>query len=159
MNLTPQYAGTVSAIRTSFLRDCGGWDESILAEDTELTLKAVTTGWKVRYTTIAESYEEAVSTWRAYRKQKRRWAYGHTQCVLKYLIPVLRTRNLDLSQKIDAILLMGVYMVPIVSLGWVLMAVVLLTGFSFLSTFLIVSQVLFLFSTVGNFAPFFEVVC
>ena len=55
---------------------------------------------------------------------------------------------------------MGVYMVPIlVSLRWVLMAVVLLTGFSFLSTFLIVSQVLFLFSTVGNFAPFFEVVC
>ena len=82
LNLTPQYAGTVSAIRTSFLRDCGGWDESILAEDTELTLKAVTTGWKVRYTTIAESYEEAVSSWRAYRKQRRRWAYGHTQCTL-----------------------------------------------------------------------------
>ena len=68
LDLTPQYAGTVAAIRTTFLQDSGGWDENMLAEDTDLTLKAVTGGWKVRYTLVAESYEEAVSTWRAYRK-------------------------------------------------------------------------------------------
>lgn len=160
LDLTPQYAGTVAAIRKIFLQDSGGWDENILAEDTDLTLKAVTKGWKVRYTTVAESYEEAVSTWRAYRLQRRRWAYGHTQCAFKYLVPVLGTRNLDFRQKIDALLLMGVYAVPVlVGLGWVLGAMIMLTGSSFIFPFLVAAQALFLFGTVGNFAPFFEVVC
>jgi len=160
LDLTPQYAGTVAAIRRTFLQNSGGWDEDILAEDTDMTLKAVTGGWKVRYTTVAESYEEAVSSWRAYRKQRRRWAYGHTQCALKHLVPVASTRHLNLRQKVDAFLLMGVYMVPfLVALGWILGAMVVLSGSPFISPVVIAAQVIFLFGTVGNFAPFFEVVC
>lgn len=156
LDLTPQYAGTVAAIRTAFLRDSGGWDESILAEDTDLTLKAVSTGWKVRYTTVAESYEEAVSTWRAYRKQRRRWAYGHTQCALKYLVPVLTSRSMNLKQKMDAFLMMGVYMVPVlVGLGLLLTTVI---DASPISQIFIVAEVFLIFGSVGNFAPFFEVV-
>jgi len=156
LDLTPQYAGTVAAIRTAFLHDCGGWDENILAEDTDLTLKAVSTGWKVRYTPIAESYEEAVSTWRAYRKQRRRWAYGHTQCALKYLVPVLTSRNMNFKQKIDAFLMMGVYLVPVlVGLGLLLTTII---GSSLISQIFIVAEVFLIFGSVGNFAPFFEVV-
>jgi cellulose synthase/poly-beta-1,6-N-acetylglucosamine synthase-like glycosyltransferase len=160
LDLTPQYAGTVAAIRRTFLQATGGWDESILAEDTDLTLEAVTMGWKVRYTTAAESYEEAVSTWRAYRRQRRRWAYGHTQCALKHLVPVLSTRHLGIRQKVDALLMMGVYMVPfLVGLGWVLGVAMVLVGSSLFPPIFLAAQAIFLFGTVGNFAPFFEVVC
>lgn len=160
LNLIPQFAGTVGAIRMSCLRDCGGWDERILAEDTDLTLKAFTRGWRVRYTTLAESYENAVSSWGAYRKQRRRWAYGHSQCVIKHLIPVLRTHNLTIEQKVDCVLMMCVYCVPILTaVSWVMSAVILLTGSSFFSQLLIPLGAVFLFSTVGNFAPFFEVIC
>lgn len=160
LDLTPQYAGTVAAIRTTFLQMACGWDESILAEDTDLTLTALTTGWKTRYTTTAESYEEAVSTWRAYWKQRQRWAYGHTQCALKHLRSVLTSRCLNARQKVDAILLLGVYFVPfLVGLGWVLGAVSILVGSSFVLPLLLLAQGAFLFGTIGNFAPFFEVVC
>ena len=56
--------------------------------------------------------------------------------------------------------MMGVYAVPIlVGLGWILGATLMLTGSSFISPLLIAAQLLFLFGTVGNFAPFFEVIC
>ena len=160
LNLIPQFGGTVGAIRMTCLRDCGGWDEGILAEDTDLTFKVFTRGWRVRYTTLAESYEDAVSSWGAYRKQRRRWAYGHSQCAIKHLVPMLRTRNLNIKQKVDGLLMMAVYLVPILTvLSWVVSAAIVLTGSPFIFELMIPLGAVFLFSTVGNSAPFFEVIC
>jgi hypothetical protein len=55
--------------------------------------------------------------------------------------------------------MMGVYAVPIlVGLGWILIAAVMLSGSPFPYPLLASAQVFFLFGTVGNFAPFFEVI-
>jgi cellulose synthase/poly-beta-1,6-N-acetylglucosamine synthase-like glycosyltransferase len=42
LSLTPQFGGTVGGFRRSLLESLGGWDESILAEDTDLTHS----GWR-----------------------------------------------------------------------------------------------------------------
>ncbi len=70
LNLIAQYGGTVGGFRSSLLKSLGGWDESILAEDTDLTLRVYLAGYKIRYDVNAECYEEAVDNWKDYRRQR-----------------------------------------------------------------------------------------
>jgi len=79
LGLITQFGGTAGGIRRSLLESLGGWNESILAEDTDLTLRVYLAGYKVSYLNEAESYEEAVESWQAYWKQRYRWAKGHMQ--------------------------------------------------------------------------------
>ncbi|HIJ07880.1 TPA: glycosyltransferase family 2 protein, partial [Candidatus Bathyarchaeota archaeon] len=47
--LIPQFGGTVGGFRRDLLERIGGWDESILAEDTDLTFRIRLGGYRVRY--------------------------------------------------------------------------------------------------------------
>ena len=157
LKLIAQYGGTVGGFRSSLLRSLGGWDESILAEDTDLTLSVYLAGYKVRYIVDAECYEEAVDSWKAYRRQRYRWAKGHMQCFFKHIWSVLGSKKLSLREKVDALLLLNVYFMPIVAF------LSMITGLLLIFYGLVFVNVLWLFvpiclySFVGNFAPFFEI--
>jgi len=158
LGLITQFGGTVGGFRRNLLECLGGWDESILAEDTDLTFRVYLAGYKVRYVNDAECYEEAVESWRAYWKQRYRWAKGHMQCVFKHSLKVLKSNNLRLREKTDALLLLNVYFIPVlVLLSWIIgIPLFFLRSpqwFSMLWTAIPIS----LYSFVGNFAPFFEV--
>ncbi len=156
--LIPQYGGTVGGFRRELLEAFGGWDESVLAEDTDLTAKAVLEGYRVRYVLEAESYEEAVTTWRAYWKQRHRWAKGHMQCAFRYSGAVLRTPRLSRLQKLDMILFLWLYFSPILLFaGWILGIAAFLTESPPILPFYFGTLAVFTYSAVGNFAPFFEV--
>lgn len=128
LGLVPQCGGTMCAIKRSLLEHLGGWDETMLTEDTDLTFQAYETGYKVRYTQEAECYEEAVEDWRSYWKQRHRWAKGHMQCFSKHFIPFLRSRNLMFWEKVDGLLILGMYFVPIlITLSWILGAIIFFT--------------------------------
>jgi cellulose synthase/poly-beta-1,6-N-acetylglucosamine synthase-like glycosyltransferase len=156
--LITQCGGTVCGIRRSLLDHLDGWDEKMLTEDTDLTFLAYEAGFKIRYASEAECYEEAVDTWRAYWRQRHRWAKGHMQCFWKHFLPFMKSRNLGLWEKIDGLLVLGMYFVPIlVGLSWLLGAIVFFVypvdWFSAIWTVI----PLFAYSSAGNFASFFEV--
>lgn len=158
LGLIPQLGGTAVAIRRKLLESLDGWDESILAEDTDLTFRVYLAGYKVRYVNDAESYEEAVENWRAYWKQRCRWAEGHMQCAFKHSLKVLKSNNLLLKEKIDGLLLLNVYFMPI--LVWISWIISVLVFFSeppqWFKALLTLTPISF-YSFAGNFAPFFEV--
>jgi len=158
LGLIVQFGGTVGGFRRDLLENLGGWDESILAEDTDLTFRIYLAGHQVRYVGDAECYEEAVDTWSAYRRQRYRWAKGHMQCFFKHSLSVLRSSHLGLKEKIDGWLLLNIYFMPVVVLLSLVIGVplVLLQSSQWLAAFWI-SIPASLFSFVGNFAPFFEV--
>lgn len=158
LGLIPQYGGTVGGFRRDLIDFLGGWDPMVLAEDTDLTFRVYLAGFKVRYVNEAECYEEAVENWRSYWHQRHRWAKGHMQCFFKHLLPLLRSRNLRMREKVDGLLLLNVYFVPLfVSLSWLLGAAIFFvwptSWFESVWTLLPV----FVYSSVGNFALFFEV--
>lgn len=156
--LVPQYGGTVGAVRRSFLEAIEGWDTGILAEDTDLTFQAYRAGFKARYANDAECYEEAVEDWRSLWRQRSRWAKGHMQCFLKHFLPVLRSKNMTLREKIDGVLVLSVYFLPIlVMFSWFLGAVIFFwyPADWFDSVWSVLP--IFAFSGVGNFALFFEI--
>lgn len=158
LGLIPQFGGTAGAVRRSLLERLGGWDESVLTEDTELTFRIYLAGYKVRYVLDAESYEEAVASWQAYWKQRYRWAKGHMQVAFKYLFKVLGSKKLRLREKIDGLLLLNVYFMPVLAVfSWAIGVALFLLNPSKSFNPLWFLPSISLYSFVGNFAPFFEV--
>jgi cellulose synthase/poly-beta-1,6-N-acetylglucosamine synthase-like glycosyltransferase len=158
LGLITQFGGTVGGFRRDLLERVGGWDGSILSEDTDLTFRIYLMGYKVRYVNEAECYEEAVDNWRAYWKQRYRWAKGHMQCAFRHSLAVTRSNKLRLREKIDGLLLLGIYFMPVLALlSWIISVPLFFLGpprwFILLWPLVPVS----LYSFVGNFAPFFEV--
>jgi len=158
LGLIAQFGGTVGGFRRSVLASLHGWDESILAEDTDLTFRVYLAGYKVRYVVDAECYEEAVDNWKAYRQQRYRWARGHMQCCFKHSLKVLKSKNLRVKEKVDGLLLLNVYFMPLlVLLSFIIGIPLIFFESSKLVGALWFSVPISLYSFVGNFAPFFEV--
>jgi cellulose synthase/poly-beta-1,6-N-acetylglucosamine synthase-like glycosyltransferase len=158
LGLIPQFGGTVGGFRRSLVEKLGGFDASMLTEDTDLTFQVYLAGFKVRYVGDAECYEEAVANWRAYWRQRHRWARGHMQVCFKHTPRVLRSKKLNMKEKIDGLLLLHVYFMPVLTLVAFLAGVTLIISQSspFANMLWLLVPVTF-YSLVGNFAPFFEI--
>jgi len=161
--LIPQYGGTVGGFRREALEKVGGWDSDMLTEDTDLTIRLILNGYQIRYVNDAESYEEAVTSWRAYWNQRYRWAKGHMQCAFKHLKNVFKAKHLSTYEKAELTLLLCIYFMPIMVLAaWLIGVGAYLTHEApfFASNFgryYFFTLSIFTYSAVGNFAPFFEV--
>jgi cellulose synthase/poly-beta-1,6-N-acetylglucosamine synthase-like glycosyltransferase len=106
----------------------------------------------------AECYEEAVDNWKAYWSQRYRWARGHMQCCFRHFGRVLKSSKLESKEKIDGLLLLNVYFMPLIALLSFILGITLI--FQNASPFVGVlwfSVPISFYSFVGNFAPFFEV--
>ena len=159
MNLLPQYGGTVGGVRLSAVAAVGGWHDDTLAEDTDITFRLMFSGWKTVYTNRSECYEEVPEEWGIRIKQVTRWAKGHNQVMARYWWQFATSKYLTLGQRIDGLLLLFVFVIPLLMLlGWGLAL-----GLYFLNAGSLLSQLIPVFAlmaygTLGNFAAFFEIV-
>lgn len=158
MGLLPQYGGTVGGFRKDVLLEMGGFNPAVLAEDTELTFRLYTHGWKVIYANSAECYEETPETWEVRGRQIRRWSRGHNNVMFRYLLPVLVSKQMNWKEKLDGILLLLVYAVPfLLALGQLdAIALFFMHEMNILSGWWVL---LFIgaYCSFGNFAPFYEI--
>ena len=156
LHFVPQYGGTVAGIRKSALDEIGGWNENTLAEDTDLTYRMLLAGWKTVYENRAECYEEVPEKWPVRVRQIMRWAKGHNQAMVGYSAALLRSRNVSWWERFDGLLLLGVYMMaPILLLGWLLAIILFYLGAPVGGGIAVLG--LAAFTTLGNFAAFFEI--
>jgi 1,2-diacylglycerol 3-beta-glucosyltransferase len=109
----PAYGGANCAVRMSTLRALGGWNPETVTEDTDLTLRIVMAGQRVRYDVSAIDYEEAVVTAQRFWKQRYRWARGHQKCARDYWWPLMRSPHLSALEKVETTLFLLVYHVPV----------------------------------------------
>jgi cellulose synthase/poly-beta-1,6-N-acetylglucosamine synthase-like glycosyltransferase len=109
----PAYGGANCAVRASSLRAFGGWNPETVTEDTDLTLRLVLAGQRVRFDVTAIDTEESVSTFRRFWRQRYRWARGHQQAWREYRGAVWRAPNLSFGQKIETTMFLLVYHVPV----------------------------------------------
>jgi len=92
-------SGSVFMIRADVLRE-HGWGTSI-TEDWELTLRLYLNGYKVLYTPFIQAPAECVAGFKQLTRQRMRWAEGHTFNVKKFFLPLLRSENLTLREKLE----------------------------------------------------------
>ena len=121
--------GTNLLIRRALLEQLGGWDESALTEDAELSIQIYEAGYKIKFVPYAVTWEqepEKLSTW---FKQRSRWARGNNYLVAKHARRVLAIRpkrlgfellyTLALYYVFFAAILLSDVLFVLCALGWV----------------------------------------
>jgi cellulose synthase/poly-beta-1,6-N-acetylglucosamine synthase-like glycosyltransferase len=109
----PAYGGSNCAVRASWLRAFGGWNEQTVTEDTDLTLRLILVGRHVRFDVTAIDTEESVPTFRRFWRQRYRWARGHQAAWREYRGYVWHTPTLKFTQKIETTMFLLAYHVPV----------------------------------------------
>lgn len=77
--------GTGQAVKYSALKDVGFWDEKMLVEDYDLSLKLLEKRYKIGYAPDVKVYDEKPCKWSSFFKQRARWLHGDLQILKKYL--------------------------------------------------------------------------
>jgi 1,2-diacylglycerol 3-beta-glucosyltransferase len=121
----PAYGGACCAVRTTTLLAVQGWNESTVTEDTDLTLRMLLSGQRVRYDVTAVDEEEAVVTIRRYWTQRYRWARGHQQAWREFRSAVWRSGRLSLVEKIETTMFLLTFHIPVLAIAGLAL---LLTG-------------------------------
>ena len=158
LKLLPQYGGTVGAFRKDVVKLFGGFNPHSLTEDTELTFRLFVNGWKVVYANRAECYEEVPEEWDVRARQIKRWSRGHNRVMFKYFLPIIKSKYLSLREKLDGLLLLGVYAVPMIFILAMLSSVALFfLGEMQIFQGVFVFLLIVVFNAFGNFAPFYQI--
>ncbi len=155
MKLVPQYGGTVGGVRKTALLSVGNWRVDSLAEDTDATYRLLLNGWTTVYQNRSECYEQVPESWSSRLRQISRWAKGHNQSMSRYSWKLLRNHHTSFAEKLDGLLLLTVYLMsPLMLFGWMLGIVLWYLGEP--AAGLIVLLLVTSYSTLGNFAVFFQ---
>lgn len=124
----PAYGGANCAVRASTLEQLGGWNTESVTEDTDLTLRVLMLGQRVRYDITAVDTEEGATTLGRFVKQRYRWARGHQQVWRDYRGFVLRTPHLQPLERVETVLFLLVYHVPVLCTLTLLMTTLRVAG-------------------------------
>lgn len=158
MRMVPQYGGTCGAIRLAALESIGGWHDDVLAEDTDLTYRLLLKNWKTIYQNRSECYEEVPQAWSVRIRQIMRWAKGHNQAMWRHTLPLFPLKGSSWVEKLDGAALLGVYMMaPLLIVGWILALLLFFLHPTPLLSGVIVLFALLSYSSLGNFAAFFQI--
>jgi len=84
------------------VEDIDGWDGFAVTEDLNMSIKLILDGNKIRYCPEAVVWQEAVPEWRAFFRQRVRWATGNLETLFVYLAPIIDAK-IPLYKKIDSI--------------------------------------------------------
>lgn len=98
------FAGTMGLVRREALEAVGGWDERIITEDAEVSLRMLERGWRSVYVPTAYGRGIMPLTYEGLRKQRFRWAFGGIQILRKHwrlLVPWNRRSGLTMAQRYD----------------------------------------------------------
>ncbi len=156
--LVPQYGGTVGGFRRSVMTSLGGFDVRVLAEDTDATYRLAASGWRIAYVNWAECYEEVPTALSGRFKQLRRWARGHTQVLFRRLVAVVRSPYLTRWQKLDALLILFIYLVPpLLASSLVANTALFMLGEQVGLATVVLGLFAVAYNAFGNFAPFFQI--
>ena len=76
--------GAVGAWRKSALIEVGGFSDTTLAEDSDVTFSILKKGYHIVHEHTALAYTEAPETWATFTKQRFRWIFGILQVTYKH---------------------------------------------------------------------------
>ncbi len=76
--------GAAAAYRKHVLTELGGFDDSIITEDIEMSTRILAHGYKTRYAVDAIVYTEGPSDWKGLCDQRLRWKFGRFLTFIKH---------------------------------------------------------------------------
>jgi cellulose synthase/poly-beta-1,6-N-acetylglucosamine synthase-like glycosyltransferase/peptidoglycan/xylan/chitin deacetylase (PgdA/CDA1 family)/spore germination protein YaaH len=76
--------GAIGAWRTALVREMGGYHIDTVAEDADLTMALLRSGYRVEYEDRALAFTEAPTSANALMRQRFRWSFGILQSIFKH---------------------------------------------------------------------------
>jgi cellulose synthase/poly-beta-1,6-N-acetylglucosamine synthase-like glycosyltransferase/peptidoglycan/xylan/chitin deacetylase (PgdA/CDA1 family)/spore germination protein YaaH len=76
--------GAIGAWRTELVREAGGYHVDTVAEDADLTMALLRSGYRVEYEDMALAFTEAPTSANALMRQRFRWSFGILQSIFKH---------------------------------------------------------------------------
>ena len=84
--------GNGQFVKKDAIINCGRWDGFAVTEDLNLAIKIILQGGKIRYCGECAVYQEAVTNWRAFFRQRVRWAIGNFETLFVYFPQIIRAK-------------------------------------------------------------------
>lgn len=123
------FNGTGGVWRAACIQQAGGWRDTTLTEDFDLSYRAQLGGWRLRVLPDLVVPGELPPHLNAFKQQQSRWARGSTQCLVRTLRPLWRARNITFAQRVMGTLHLCQYMpYPLILLLAVLAPPLMLAG-------------------------------
>lgn len=94
--------GNGQFVRKQAIIDSGRWDGFAVTEDLNLAIKIILNGGKISYCGECAVYQEAVTNWKAFFKQRTRWAIGNFETLFVYFPQILRSK-ISLTKKFNVL--------------------------------------------------------
>ena len=92
--------GNGQFVKKQAIIDSGRWDGFAVTEDLNLAIKIILQGGKIRYCKECSVYQEAVTGWRAFFRQRVRWAIGNFETLFVYFPEIIRS-NISIAKKFN----------------------------------------------------------
>ena len=94
--------GNGQFVKKNAIIKSGRWDGFAVTEDLNLAIKIMIDGGKIRYCGECAVYQEAVTEWKAFFRQRTRWAIGNFETLFIYLPQILRAK-ISVAKKFNII--------------------------------------------------------
>jgi len=121
-NLLMNFNGTAGVWRKTCIEESGGWTAVTLSEDLDLSYRAQLAGWGALYLPTVDAPAELPPQLAAFKRQQARWTQGSIQSLRKLVGPILRSRRLNLVQKVMALLHLSGYVAHVLMIGLLLVS-------------------------------------
>ncbi len=117
------FNGSAGLLRTEAVAKAGGWGTDTLAEDLDLSYRIQLVGYRGVYLDDVEVPGELPPTITSLKRQQGRWARGSIQTARKLLGRIRKSKELSVSQKLEAAVHLTYYMVHPLMVASFLLAV------------------------------------
>ncbi|MCF7865857.1 glycosyltransferase [Candidatus Woesearchaeota archaeon] len=92
------FCGTGGAIRKKAIDDVGGWNADSITEDSDLSVKILSKGYKNVYVKF-ETPSEVPETIEAFLKQQQRWTFGNIRVFIDNAKQIIFSKKFKFGQK------------------------------------------------------------
>jgi cellulose synthase/poly-beta-1,6-N-acetylglucosamine synthase-like glycosyltransferase len=93
------FCGTAGAIRKKAIQEAGGWTPGSLTEDTDLSIRIISKGYKTVYLKF-ETPSEVPVTLEGFIIQQTRWTYGNIRSFIDNSAQIIYKKGLNLKQRL-----------------------------------------------------------
>lgn len=104
--------GDGQLVKRQALIDVGGWNNKAITDDLDLSMRLLVSNWDITFCPEAIVWEEAVTTFKALIRQRRRWAEGSIRRYLDYIFPLNSPTRLSLVERLDTLVFTVYFVVP-----------------------------------------------
>lgn len=94
--------GNGQFVRKQAIIDSGRWDGFAVTEDLNLAIKIILNGGKISYCGDCAVYQEAVTDWKSFFRQRTRWAIGNFETLFVYFPQIIRSK-ISITKKFNVI--------------------------------------------------------